>query len=36
MPNPFTDIWEFLIGATGDHMTLGARLYFWAAPFDRR
>ena len=33
MPNPLTDIWQFLIGATDDHMNLGAWRYFWAALF---
>jgi uncharacterized membrane protein YphA (DoxX/SURF4 family) len=33
MPDPLTDIWEFLIGATGDHLTLGAWRYFWVAVF---
>jgi uncharacterized membrane protein YphA (DoxX/SURF4 family) len=31
--NPFTDAWEFLIGASPDHLTLGAWRYLFAALF---
>jgi uncharacterized membrane protein YphA (DoxX/SURF4 family) len=33
MPNPLTDVWQFLIGTTGDHMNLGAWRYLWVAIF---
>lgn len=28
IPNPFSDAWDFIIGATGDHEALGAARYF--------
>jgi uncharacterized membrane protein YphA (DoxX/SURF4 family) len=33
MPNPFTDAWQFLIGATDDQIALGAWRYFFVALF---
>jgi hypothetical protein len=31
--NPFTDVWEFLIGATEDHLQLGGWRYLFVIPF---
>jgi uncharacterized membrane protein YphA (DoxX/SURF4 family) len=33
VPNPLTDIWQFLIGETGDHLTLGGWRYLWVVVF---
>ena len=33
MPNPLTDIWQFLIGATDDHLNLGGWRYLWVVVF---
>lgn len=33
MPNPLSDIWQFLIGASPDHLNLGGWRYLWAAVF---
>jgi uncharacterized membrane protein YphA (DoxX/SURF4 family) len=33
MPNPIKDAWQFIIGATDDHLALGAWRYLFAALF---
>jgi uncharacterized membrane protein YphA (DoxX/SURF4 family) len=33
MPNPFSDLWEFLIGNTNDHNDLGSWKYIFVALF---
>lgn len=33
MPNPFSDAWQFITGATSDHLALGAWRYLFVALF---
>ena len=33
MPNPFSDLWDFVIGNTEDHNALGAWKYLFVALF---